>query len=103
MLRAIYFIPDDMVCGRSFRIAEAARSNWRVSCKFGHVDVGLFVTISPEGVLSPLLTISEWLAPNCLERDVNILFGVYKSNIVVTVGKKNQDGRKNQLSEFFTN
>lgn len=43
-------LPDDMVCGRSLIIAEAALSNCMVSCRFGQVEVVVGIEDAGNGV-----------------------------------------------------
>lgn len=42
--------PEEIVCGLSLMMAEAARSNWRVSWRFGQVAVVLGIVVAGYGV-----------------------------------------------------
>lgn len=55
-------IPEEIVCGRSFKMAEAALSNCIVSCKFGQVAVVFGIVVAGNGVHGVLLLL---LLPLC--------------------------------------
>ena len=60
-------VPDEIVCGRSLMMAEAALSNWMVSCRFGHVDVVVGMTAAGKGVHGVLELLLLLLCSDMLE------------------------------------
>lgn len=49
-VRCSQVLPDEIVCGLSLMIADAARSNCSVSCRFGQVAVVFGIVVAGNGV-----------------------------------------------------